>query len=343
LLWAYDTNSPLVCSPAVDCRGSVYVGAENGKLYAIDRFGRLLWTHTTDGPIYSSPVVLFDDPWPYWKAYSPPWEQQARIFVCSVDGTLYALGNDGSELWTFETDSISAVTTGAIFASPAIDRGVLHIAGIYDPNLYALDLNDDGIKWNLAFPNPYRQYSRKPWPFASPVISENGTIYQALLYDPNLYAINPNNGGIIWSVNLADPYSGWFEPNYASVYGHPACWSKPALAPDGTIYVNLNDPYLRAVDPNGNIKWVTKLGTIGGFTSTVGCNGLIYAASDDARLYVVDPNGQQVSQFDGYGGLSFPTITIGRVILVGDANNTVWAIGPYNCSGQDLALHKLDE
>jgi len=341
LLWTYDTNSPLVCSPAVDSRGNVYIGAEDGKLYAIDKNGRLLWTHTTDGPVYSTPVVLFDN---QLCSHSPQLKQLVQIFVCSVDGALYALGQDGSELWTFETDSLSAVTTGAIFASPAINSsGTLHISGIYDPNLYALDSNSADIIWNLAFPNPSRQYSRKPWPFASPVISENGTIYQALLYDPNLYAINPNNGSIIWSTNMADPCSGWFEPNYAKTYGPASCWSKPALAPNGRIYVNLNDPYLRAVDPNGTIKWVTKLGTIGGFTLTVGGDGLIYAASDDARLYVVDPNGQQVSQFEGFGGLSFPTITIGRTIIVSDANNTVWAIGQYNCQGQASALHRLED
>jgi parallel beta-helix repeat protein len=349
LLWTYDTNSPLVCSPAVDRSGNVYIGAENGKLYAIDKFGRLLWTHTTDGPIYSSPVVLFDDPWcgyicPYWKKHCPPWEQPLQIFTGSVDGALYALAQDGSELWSFETDSISAAATGAIFASPAIDRcGNLHIAGIYDTNLYALDSDSADIIWNRTFPDPCRPYSEKPWPFASPVVAEDGTIYQAMLYDPNLYAINPTDGNIIWSTNLADPCSGWFEPNYAQIYGPPACWSKPALAPNGTIYVNLNDPYLRAVNPNGTIKWVTKLGTIGGFTLTVGADGLIYAASDDARLYVVDPNGQQVSQFEGFGGLSFPTITAGRTIIISDANNTVWAIGGYNCCGQPSALHRLED
>jgi parallel beta-helix repeat protein/predicted outer membrane repeat protein len=377
LLWTYDANSPLVVTPAVDCSGAVYFGAENGKLYAIDRDGRLLWTHTTDGPIYSSPVVLFDDPspalgwgYPYRKMCFPhwhygPWEQPEQIFVCSVDGTLYALGQDGSELWGFETDSISAitagaitssptpplwaplvplgVTTGAIFASPAVDHeGNLHIAGIYDPNLYAIDSNSVSEKWSCNFSN-LNPAGRRPWPFASPVIAKDGTIYQALLYDANLYAIDPNDGSIIWSTNMADPCSGWFEPNYTANYGRPSCWSKPALAPDGTIYVSFNDPYLRAIDPNGNIKWVTRLGTMGGFTITVGGDGLIYAACDDARLYVVEPNGKQIAQFEGFGGLSFPTITAGRTIIVSDANNTVWAIGGYFCKDRPFALHKLED
>lgn len=365
LLWAYNTGSPLVVTPAVDRNGTVYAGTENGKLYAIDRTGRLLWTHTTDGPVYSSPVISTDalmcQPFagfscPHWKKRFPPWhhwnlQQNVQIFVGSVDGALYALAQDGSELWDFETDGISPVTTGSIFASPAIDpNGSLYIAGLYDPNLYAVDSNSVSEKWNCSFADPC-DWKGQPWPFTSSVIADNGIIYQALLYDPNLYAIDPNNGSIIWATNLADPCSGWFEP-YFPFPSHPeiaryhisgSAWSKPVLAPDGTIYVSLNDPYLRAVDPNGTIKWVTKLGTIGGFTLTVGGDGLIYAACDDGILYVLGPNGQQVSQFEGDGALSFPTITAGRTIIVSDANSAVWAISPYNCWGKPFDLHKLED
>lgn len=367
LLWAYDTNSPLVSTPAVDHSGTVYVGAENGKLYAIDRRGRLLWTHTTDGPIYSSPVVLFDDSlwqfsYPPWQPW--PWEKQVDIFVGSVDGTLYALEQDGSELWSFETDGGSAiaagaispfspwwyvplvplsVTTGAIFASPVIDHnGSVYIAGTYDPNLYALDTNNIDLKWNHSFTNQ-NLAGRRPWPFASPVIAEDGTIYQALLYDPNLYAIDPNNGSIIWALNLADPCSGWFETDYIETYGPASCWSKPVIAADGTIYISLNDPYLRAVDPNGTIKWVTRLGMMGSFTLTVGGNGLIYAACDDGCLYVVDDGGEEIARFESGGSLSFPMITQGRTIIVSDANNAIWAIGPYHCWGRPLVLHRPED
>ncbi len=346
LLWTYDTNSPLVSTPAVDRSGTVYVGAENGKLYAIDRRGRLLWTHTTDGPIYSSPVVSFDDAlcrfsYPPWQPW--PWEQQVDIFVGSVDGTLYALAQDGSELWSFETDSLSSVTTGAIFAFPAIDHNNgLYIAGIYDPNLYALDTNNVNIKWNRSFTNQ-NLGGRRPWPFASPVIAKNGTIYQAFLYDPNLYAIDPNNGSIIWALNLADPCSGWFEPDYVQTYGPARCWSKPVVAADGTIYVSFDDPYIRAVNPNGTIKWVTRLGMMGGFTLTIGGNGLIYAACDDGCLYVVDDSGEEIARFESGGSLSFPTIIKSRTIIVSDANNAVWAIGPYHCWGRLLVLHRPED
>jgi len=206
LLWSYDVNSPLLSSPTIGPDGTVYVGSKNGKLYAIDINGNLLWTHTTDGPISSSPAVSED----------------GNVYVGSQDGKLYALSQEGSELWSFETKGPGTVPSGSIFASPAIAaNGTVYIAGLYDPNLYALDPNDGKLKWTCNFESG-------GWPFASPVVAKDGIIYQTLLYDTNLYAIDPNNGAVVWSTDLADPCTAWFDPNYADEYDADGC-SEPAL------------------------------------------------------------------------------------------------------------------
>ena len=320
LLWSYDANSPLLSSPTIGPDGTVYVGGRDGRLYAIDIDGEMRWTHTTDGPISSSPAVSQDS---------------NDVYVCSGDGIAYALGQDGSELWSFETKGPGAIPSGSIFASPAIGAdGTVYVGGLYDPNLYAIDPNDGGLKWACGFES-------QGWPFASPVIAEDGTIYQTLLSDSNMYAIEPNDGTIIWTTNLADPYSGWFDPNYGEDYGYAVGWSEPALGPDGTIYVSFDDPYLRAVEPNGSIKWVTKLGTLGGFTLAVGNDGLVYAASDDGQLFVVDADGEGVALFESDSWLNFPVIGADNELivsdgndgslLVSDANNTIWAISRQGC------------
>lgn len=315
LLWSYDVNSPLINSPTIGPDGTVYVGSQNGKLYAIDINGELRWTHTTAGPVSSSPAVSAD----------------GNIYVGSQDGLLYALAPDGSTLWSFRTKGPGVVPDGSIFASPSIGAdGTVYIAGLYDPNLYALDPNNGSVKWTCNFESG-------GWPFASPVVAQNGTIYQTLLYDSNMYAIEPNDGTITWSVDLADPHSGWFDPNYGDTDG----WSEPALGPDGTIYVSFDDPYLRAVDPNGTIKWVTPLGTLGGFTLTIGNDGLIYTAGDDGTLRVVDANGWEMAQFSSDDWLNYPVIAADNMVIVSDArdnsvmvtdaNNTVWAISQHGC------------
>ena len=359
LIWSYDVNSPLIGSPAPGYYGVVYVGADDGRIYAIDNKGELLWTYQTEGFIYSSPVVSPD----------------GKIYVCSTDGTIYSLATDGSELWQFKTADFGRLGS-AVFATPAIGQdGTVYIAGLYDPNLYALDANDGRIKWACSFSRqalvnprwPEFGYTQKSgWPFASPAIDQDGTIYQTLLFDPNLYAIDANSGTIIRSTNMkpqcdyVDDYlsyygsypscgaiaaecSDWFgfEPNeWCRHIERTSCWSKPAIGPDGTIYVSFDDPYLRAVEPNGDIKWVTRLGTVGGFTLTVGVNGLIYAAGDDGTMYVVNPAGEEISRFQTDEWLSHPVITAGNTIIVSDYNDTLWAIGGDDCEGRTSSLHR---
>lgn len=359
LLWSYDTNSPLLASAAEGWHQAVYVAATNGKLYALDKQGHLLWTHTTKKPLYSSPVAT----------------PNGRIYICSQDGTLYALARDGSELWSFRPDA-AGITDGSIFATPAIGTdGTVYVGGLRDPNLYALNPVDGSVKWVCNFEHTIQLYNPEDpageprdvniagWPFASPVVAPDGVIYQGLLFDTYLFALEPG-GTINWSTDLAglilwygrppDNYIVWYgagqPPEYVEIDGqqrlvrivnplrHASCWSTPALGPDGTIYVSFNDPYLRAVDPNGSIKWMTELGSLGGFTMTVGDDGPIYAASDDNNLYVVNPAGEEVARFQGDDWLSHPVIAPDGTLLVSDANNTVWAISQQACDGQEPVL-----
>lgn len=359
LLWSYEANTPLISSASIGADGTAYVGGRNGRLYAVDKNGSVRWTHTTGGFVYSSPAVGGD----------------GKVFVGSEDGKVYGLGPDGSELWSFETGGFGVIG-GSVLASPSLGPdGTVYVGGLYDSNLYALEPNDANVKWVCHFDS-------NGWCFASPVIGPNGTIYQTLLYDPNLYAIDPNDGNIISQTNLSEVglcwgyYSPWFEPyeylgftapclmerwcgiclyGYGTWMGPPpkynlsdSGWSEPALGPDGTIYVNLDDPWLRAVEPNGAMKWAVELGSTGGFSLTVGAGGLIYAASSDSNLYVVHPDGYEVARFDSNDHwLGFPVVSAENTVIVGDArdntlmlsyeNNKVWAIGP--CQGQEADMY----
>ena len=384
LLWSYDANTPLLSSPTVGLDGSVYVGGLDKKLYAIAIDGSLRWTHVTDGFVYSSPAV----------------SDEGNVYACSEDGTVYALGADGSELWEFETAGVGSAS-GAIFASPAIGTdGDVYIGSVYEPNLYALDSNDGSVKWVCHFEDVCDVNFGGNWPFASPVVAGDGTIYQTLLYngpkrwiseyehagfwyDARLYAIDPNNGEIIWDSNMSEtarereeipdpnvePEFYWFEQYYVEAFGEElhippyphtdtrvmgwdwaryyrvsgSSFSSSALGPDGTIYVSFDDPYLRAVDPNGSMKWVSRLGMVGGPTLAVGSNGLIYAASHDGYLSVVNSSGEEVSRFKGEEGLSYPVIASDGSLIVSDANNTVWAIGDGDCEGEVSVLHRIED
>ncbi|MHC4617368.1 MAG: outer membrane protein assembly factor BamB family protein [Planctomycetota bacterium] len=329
LLWSYDANSPLLSSPTVGPDGTVYVGAENGKLYAIDTGGSLRWTHTAGEFIYSSPAVSADG---------------ESVYVGSGDGVLHALGRDGGELWTFQSRPMGAVT-GPIFASPAIGAdGAVYVCGFHDPNLYALDPNNGSLKWACSFEHAIDPYNPDYYvfglPFASPVVAPDGTIYQTLLYEPRLFAIEPNTGNILWSLQLDEiPLYHWPLVVPGPVDG----WSEPALGPEGTVYVSLNDPHLRAVDPNGTLKWINRLGMYEGFTLTVGRDGLIYAAGYDGYLCVVDRDGMELSRFKTDDWLIFPVIAQDNTLIVSDGNNTILAIGGAGCGERPTALHRPED
>jgi outer membrane protein assembly factor BamB len=310
LNWICDINTAVVGSPAVGYYWMVYVAGQNGWLYAIDDYGDISWTHKTNAPIYSTPIVGYD----------------GKIYICSEDGSIYALDADGSELWSFSTKG-PANLKGVIFATPVIDKnGTVYIGGLYEPNLYALDANNGNIKWVCNFgavePN-------KGQIVASPAIGPNGTIYQTLVRDPNLYALDPCTGNILWSTSLGLP----FDMNSSG-------WSSPVVGSDGTIYVSFDDPYLRAVEPNGTIKWITRLGLIGGFTLSIDRDNKIYAASDDNYVCVVDSNGLEISRFKGNNWMSFPAVAEDGTLIVSDANNRVWAITSNSCDGQSPVLHR---
>jgi outer membrane protein assembly factor BamB len=308
----------------------VYVGAGD-RLYAFDEDGELRWTRDTDAPIYSQPVAGYD----------------GKIYVSSLDGTLYAIRPDGTCVWTFATKGPGKMR-GAIFTSPMINKskfgrrqrgGDIYIAGFYDPNLYALDAETGNVKWvcNFEFsidPCDPNRDTQAGMPFATCAVGRDGTIYQTLVYDPNLYAIDSADGTIIWRTNLADPCCGWFDGDFTQRFGNPSGWCEPVIGPDGTIYVSFDDPYLRAVKPDGTIKWVSRLGMVGGFTLSVGVDGLIYAASDNGFVCVVDSRGREVSRFKGNGWVSYPVIAEDGTLIVSDANNILWAISSRGMPGQ---------
>ena len=180
---------------------------------------------------------------------------------------------------------------------------------------------------------------------------------QANTFTYNSHPLPVNTGDLAdvrigWAPSSPGPrdYSGWIDDlriydralTVAEIYGQDAdayCWQRPAIGPDGTIYVSFDDTYLRAIDTDGNIKWSVKLGRVGGFTFSVGSDGLIYAASDDGGLYVVNSDGRQVARFEGGDWLSHPVIAQDGTIYLCDVDNKVWAISRDSCPVETADLH----
>lgn|GEM_PF-6404313 len=339
LLWQLDLGSEVTSSPSLGLDGTIYVGCVDGWLIAAGSDGHVKWSIKTGDVITGSAAVGSD----------------GRVFVASGDGSVYCLAQDGSNLWEFS--AVSSMNARGFMASPTLGAdGSIYVADSHKAVLYALDPNDGTVRWEADFSTERLGLNASGVlvPIitgrltAAPAVGPDGTIYLMFEGYTKLYAVNPD-GTRKWSVELADISSGLFElvnplyPTTASLgyFVIGSAWSEAVIGPDGTVYVNMDDPHLRAVDPNGTLKWAMRVGLQGGFTMTVGADGLIYACSDDGGLYVVTPTGMTASLFDGEGWLSYPVIAEDGTIYVTDSNSgVVWAIGGECEAGARRDMHR---
>jgi hypothetical protein len=78
-LWEFETGGAVHSSPAIGSDGTVYVGSDDKKLYAINgKSGVKLWEFKTGGAVHSSPAI-------------------------GSDGTVYV--GAGKKLYAIKTDS----------------------------------------------------------------------------------------------------------------------------------------------------------------------------------------------------------------------------------------------
>jgi outer membrane protein assembly factor BamB len=279
-LWACDIYDAILEAPTVGDDGTVYVGSQSDGLHEIAPDGRLRRSYHV-GPMAGAPAIL-------------------------PDGRLIAAANvvnlcEG-KIWSFWVPSY-----GLSFASPAVGLdGTVYVTAWDRPSLCAFEPDSLSPKWGVPS-------GSEGQPFAGPVVGENGLVYQTFLDDSHLYAIDAKTGSAVWATDLADPCVATWDRDLLGMES----WSEPVVGPDGTIYAGLDDPFVRAVDPNGGrIKWVAQLGSARSFTLAVDSQGYLYAASDDGCLYVVDDQGRQVGRFESDTPLNYPVIVSEGLLLV---------------------------
>jgi outer membrane protein assembly factor BamB len=200
--WRYEVGSRLPFSPALGADGTLYVGARNGNLYALNPDGSLKWL-TPLGAVSSSVAVGADgtiylgsasdyqalnptDGAQVW-AFSPVDGQAdstpavdpgGRIYLSASSNELYAVNPDRTVAWTFSAEPEGEREVH--FSSPAtIDAaGVLYV-GTREGELFAV--NPDGtLRWRLFLPEGGMI-------LVGPALGSDGTLYVGA--GSNLYAV----------------------------------------------------------------------------------------------------------------------------------------------------------
>ena len=85
--WQATVNDFISASPAVGPDNTVYIGSQDGKLYAIQN-GGTKFTVPTGGEVWSCPAISPDH----------------SVYFGSNDGWIYAVYDDGSQKWVEEIE-----------------------------------------------------------------------------------------------------------------------------------------------------------------------------------------------------------------------------------------------
>jgi len=127
LKWKFKTGGPVVSSPVVS-NNTVYVGSDDGKLYALDaqKWGEK-WSFKANAPVRYAPTV---------------WNN--TVYFSSSDNTVYALDTQtGNVKWQFQVDSW-------IESSVIVANGEVYI-GAHLKKIYMLDAITGKRKTLLSF------------------------------------------------------------------------------------------------------------------------------------------------------------------------------------------------
>jgi outer membrane protein assembly factor BamB/serine/threonine protein kinase len=286
--WTATTGGIVDSSPTV-ANGIVYIGSDDGTLYAF----KTPCGNTSCAPLWAAATPSHN------KIRSTPAVANGIVYVGSYDHNLYAFNaTTGKPVWTASTGDVirsspvvvngivyvgsndhnlyafnaatgkpiwKAATEGNIdFSSPAVANGIIYI-GSEDTSLYAFDAATGKFLWMTP--------TNGIIGFSSPAVS-NGTVYIGSS-DHNLYAFNATTGKILW-----------MAPTGNSVN------SSPAVA-NGMVYVGSDDHHLYAYNASGcgnttcNPVWNYPMGNVVRSSPTV-ANGVVYVGSDDGSMYALD-------------------------------------------------------
>lgn len=238
-------------------RETLFVADKAGKVLALDKTGKTLWTRRTNHSFLAGPtlvgnqlllttreakVVALDESSgkTLWEtklsteAIAPPAGNDRYVFVHAIDGSVTALeAETGQVLWRVDQSTPSLTLR---YASAPVIAGEYVLVGLATGKVIALEMKSGFIAWEqaLAMPRGRSEVQRMIDISASPLVKGNKVF--AVNYQGKLVAIELATGKLLWE--------------RASSSYHDMAMDKSAL------YVTDKDHVLWAIDQKtGNTLW----------------------------------------------------------------------------------------
>ena len=290
-LWAKWVGGAVRSSPAV-ANGVVFVGSNDGRVQArAVATGALLWSRNVGGVVSSSPLVA-----------------EGRVYIGSRNGTFFALAAaTGRVVWKR--------TTWAVWDGAAYRGGTVYV-GSDRARVWAFDADTGVRRWVSQVWGRVR---------STPAVTDDRVFVGT--DNGRVYALNRRSGHTIWSSAAVAPGKGYVR-------------CAPAVA-RGLVVVSVGltttpmDGTLRAFHVRtGSAAWTGQMADYS-TSSPAYTNGLFFVGSFDHRLYAFGArHGAEVwnSGWAYQGGFfdrgisASPAISGGR-IYIGVRDGRLYALG----------------
>lgn len=293
-LWRADirgTTAPVVAED------TVYVGADNGNLYAIDvSDGSERWQFETGQEIQSTPAVA-----------------DGTVYFGSNDGYVYAVNAaDGSEAWQYEAfDQVAS--------SPVVRNDTVYIgSGIpsfIEGRVHALDRTDGSENWVF---NPDSSVPTRP-------VVRNGTVY---IGAGEVYAIDAAEGTKEWEfspINVGGNMA--LTMANGTVYcTHGTVGEISAVdASDGTKQWTFGTT--GSLENASDITEEFSRPTVADGTVYLGSQNTESNSNRDANVYAIDAaNGTEQWTVAANGAVRASPVVAGNTVYIGTTRNTLYAL-----------------
>ena len=281
ILGSFTAGGPIYASPTLSPDGTIYLGANDAKCYAITPASdglRQKWSYAADewidstaaiGPdgtiyftTYNSTLVAVDptsdsEKWTTTVGAednalgvirsSPATGADENILVTTNAGFIHAFNSSGDQQWSFEMGAESR-------SSPAIDASGNVYFGAADGKLYCLNSSGQ-MQWVYAVDDAGTDTSRL---YSSPAIDGEGHIYVG------------SGNGFLYSLTAAGTLRWKYETP-------EAVDSSPAIDQSNRVYFGSRNGSIYCLDQSGNLEWSAFLGDVFYSSPVIDANGYLYA------------------------------------------------------------------
>lgn len=324
LKWTFKTGYEIKSSPVIG-HGRVYIGSNDGKLYALSlQDGSPVWQFDAGDDLEAAPLLAGQS-----------------VFIGSLSGDFYALdAENGTVKWQYKTDA--EIYGGANVLKQAGNEKLQILFGSYDNRLYCLDAISGELNWSYETDNYINgtpatdgtwivfggcdemlhilsardgtKYGQVP---AGSYVAGSTALYTGIAYlghyGQKLMAVDLAQKSIIWQ------YS---NPNKGGTF-----FSSPAVNEDFVI-IGSRDHLLHCINrADGTQAWTFRTRDDVDSSPVISGNKVI-TASDDGQLYILDiTDGHLLWSYEIGATLSGSPAVAGGFICQGAEDGKIYMFG----------------